>query len=50
MFGVCLSARYDVPDFEALIKVAHAKGVCVICDNTFGAGGFLCRPVTPLSQ
>jgi len=41
----CGNPSYDVPDFEALVKVAHAKGVCVICDNTFGAGGFLCRPI-----
>jgi len=36
--------RYNVPDFEAVVKVAHAKGVPVVVDNTFGAGGYFCRP------
>ena len=26
-------------------KVAHAKGVPVVVDNTFGAGGFFCQPI-----
>ncbi|KAH7031966.1 hypothetical protein B0J12DRAFT_311862 [Macrophomina phaseolina] len=37
--------RYNVPDFEAIAKVAHDAGVPVIVDNTFGAGGFFCRPI-----
>ncbi|KKA31170.1 hypothetical protein TD95_002273 [Thielaviopsis punctulata] len=37
--------RYNVPDFEAIAKAAHAKGVPVIADNTFGAGGYFCRPI-----
>ncbi|KAK5937969.1 Homocysteine/cysteine synthase [Knufia obscura] len=36
--------RYNVPDFEGICKVAHAKGVPVVVDNTFGAGGYFCRP------
>ena len=36
--------RYNVPDFESIVKVAHAKGVPVVVDNTFGAGGYFCRP------
>jgi O-acetylhomoserine/O-acetylserine sulfhydrylase len=36
--------RYNVPDFEAIAKVCDAKGVPFIVDNTFGAGGFFCRP------
>jgi O-acetylhomoserine/O-acetylserine sulfhydrylase len=36
--------RYNVPDFEAIVKVAHAKGVPVVVDNTFGAGGYFCQP------
>ena len=36
--------RYNVPDFEAIAKVAHAKGVPVVVDNTFGAGGYYCQP------
>lgn len=37
--------RYNVPDFEAIAKVAHAKGVPVVVDNTFGAGGYYCQPI-----
>jgi O-acetylhomoserine/O-acetylserine sulfhydrylase len=37
--------KYNVPDFEAIAKVAHAAGVPVIVDNTFGAGGYYVRPI-----
>ncbi|KAL4959881.1 O-acetylhomoserine aminocarboxypropyltransferase/cysteine synthase family protein [Aspergillus stella-maris] len=37
--------RYNVPDFEAIAKVAHEKGVPVVVDNTFGAAGFYIRPI-----
>lgn len=37
--------RYNVPDFEAIAKVAHEKGVPVVVDNTFGAGGYFVRPL-----
>ncbi|KAL9031643.1 MAG: hypothetical protein Q9196_000357 [Gyalolechia fulgens] len=37
--------RYNVPDFEAIVEVAHRKGVPVVVDNTFGAGGYFCRPI-----
>ncbi|KAL1979497.1 hypothetical protein VTN96DRAFT_5694 [Rasamsonia emersonii] len=37
--------RYNVPDFEAIAKVAHEKGVPLVVDNTFGAGGFFVRPI-----
>lgn len=37
--------RYNVPDFEAIVKVAHAHGVPVLVDNTFGAGGYFVRPI-----
>jgi O-acetylhomoserine (thiol)-lyase len=37
--------QLNVPDLEAIAKVAHAKGVAVLVDNTFGAGGYLCRPI-----
>jgi O-acetylhomoserine (thiol)-lyase len=33
-----------VPDFEAIVKIAHDHGIPVIVDNTFGAGGYLVRP------
>ncbi|KAF8431245.1 Cys/Met metabolism PLP-dependent enzyme-domain-containing protein [Terfezia claveryi] len=37
--------KYNIPDFEAIVKVAHDAGVPVIVDNTFGAGGFFVRPI-----
>ena len=37
--------RFNVPDFEAIAKVAHDAGVPLIVDNTFGAAGFICRPI-----
>ncbi|KAF3352102.1 hypothetical protein VdG1_09322 [Verticillium dahliae VDG1] len=37
--------KYNVPDLEAIAKVAHAKGVPLIVDNTFGAGGYFIRPI-----
>ncbi|KAL4938679.1 hypothetical protein BDV06DRAFT_49265 [Aspergillus oleicola] len=37
--------RYNVPDFEAIIKFAHEKGVPVVVDNTFGAAGFYIKPI-----
>lgn len=36
--------RYNVPDFEAIAKVAHEKGVPLVVDNTFGAGGYFAQP------
>ncbi|WP_242345803.1 O-acetylhomoserine aminocarboxypropyltransferase/cysteine synthase family protein [Anaeromyxobacter terrae] len=35
----------NVPDFQALAKVAHERGIPLIVDNTFGAGGYLVRPI-----
>ncbi|KAI8851735.1 O-acetylhomoserine/O-acetylserine sulfhydrylase [Chytridium lagenaria] len=37
--------RHNVPDFEALAKIAHDHGVPLIVDNTFGMGGWLARPI-----
>jgi O-acetylhomoserine (thiol)-lyase len=37
--------RYNVPDLPALAKVAHDAGVPLVVDNTFGAAGYLCRPI-----
>ncbi|KAB8303704.1 hypothetical protein EYC80_005089 [Monilinia laxa] len=37
--------KYNVPDFEAIAKIAHDHGVPLIVDNTFGAGGYFCRPI-----
>lgn len=35
--------RLDVPDFDAITKIAHDNGIPVITDNTF-ASPALCRP------
>ena len=35
----------DVPDFEAISKIAKKHGVPLIVDNTFGGGGYLCNPI-----
>jgi O-acetylhomoserine/O-acetylserine sulfhydrylase len=37
--------RYNVPDFEKIVAIAHEAGVPVVVDNTFGAGGFFARPI-----
>jgi O-acetylhomoserine (thiol)-lyase len=34
-----------VPDFEKIARIAHEHGIPLIVDNTFGAGGYLCRPI-----
>lgn len=36
---------FHVPDFEALAAVARENGIPLIVDNTFGCGGYLCRPI-----
>ncbi|MGN6391096.1 MAG: O-acetylhomoserine aminocarboxypropyltransferase/cysteine synthase family protein [Gemmatimonadales bacterium] len=36
--------RLDVPDFAALAEVAHAAGIPLVVDNTFG-GATLIRPI-----
>ncbi|MGI8747169.1 MAG: O-acetylhomoserine aminocarboxypropyltransferase/cysteine synthase family protein [Deinococcus sp.] len=35
----------NIPDFEAIAAAAHERGVAVIVDNTFGAGGYYCAPL-----
>jgi len=35
--------KLDVPDFEALVKIAHEAGVPLVVDNTIGIG--LTRPI-----
>ena len=37
--------RFNVPDLPAIAEVAHAAGVPFVVDNTFGAAGYLCRPI-----
>ncbi len=36
---------YSIPDFEALAAVAHDAGIPLVVDNTFGAAGYLIRPI-----
>jgi O-acetylhomoserine (thiol)-lyase len=36
---------FVVPDFEALVALARRYDLPVIVDNTFGAGGYLVRPI-----
>lgn len=35
----------NIPDFDAIAEVAHRHDIPLIVDNTFGAGGFLFRPI-----
>ncbi len=37
--------RFNIPDFEALAAVAREAGIPLIVDNTFGAAGYLFRPI-----
>jgi O-acetylhomoserine (thiol)-lyase len=37
--------RFNVPDLPALATIAHDAGIPLIVDNTFGAAGYLCRPI-----
>ena len=36
---------YSIPDFRAVADVAHDTGVPLVVDNTFGAAGYLVRPI-----
>jgi len=37
--------RYNIPDFEAFGSLASRYNIPLIVDNTFAAGGYLCRPI-----
>ncbi|MBI1193148.1 MAG: aminotransferase class I/II-fold pyridoxal phosphate-dependent enzyme [Bacteroidetes bacterium] len=37
--------RFNIPDFEALAALAKKHHLPLIVDNTFGAGGYLFRPI-----
>lgn len=39
------NGKFNVPDLRALADVAHAAGIPLIVDNTFGAAGYLVRPI-----
>lgn len=36
---------FNIPDLDALAKLASRSGIPLIVDNTFGACGYLCRPI-----
>lgn len=36
---------FNIPDFEAFAKLAEKYSIPLIVDNTFGACGYLCRPI-----
>lgn len=37
--------EFNVLEFERLAEIAQRHNIPFIVDNTFGAGGFLCRPI-----
>ena len=37
--------EFNIPDFEAIAKVAQKHEIPLIVDNTFGAGGYLFQPL-----
>jgi O-acetylhomoserine (thiol)-lyase len=36
---------FNIPDFDSLSKLAQKHGLPLVVDNTFGACGYLCRPI-----
>lgn len=38
------NSDFYIPDFEALADLCQKRGIPLIVDNTFGAGGYLFRP------
>lgn len=37
--------EFNIPDFEPIVELARKHEIAVITDNTFGAGGYLFRPI-----
>lgn len=37
--------RFNIPDFEAIAQLAQRYEIPLVVDNTFGAGGYLFRPI-----
>lgn len=35
---------YECPDFDSIKKLCVKQGLPLIVDNTFGMGGYICRP------
>jgi O-acetylhomoserine/O-acetylserine sulfhydrylase len=38
--------EFSIPDFNGLSALASAHNIPLMVDNTFGAGGYYCRPLT----
>lgn len=36
---------FNIPDFEEISALARKHGIPLVVDNTFGACGYLCRPI-----
>ncbi|MDO9579239.1 MAG: O-acetylhomoserine aminocarboxypropyltransferase/cysteine synthase [Bacteroidales bacterium] len=37
--------KFNIPDFDAIAEVAKRHEIPLVVDNTFGAGGYLFRPI-----
>jgi O-acetylhomoserine/O-acetylserine sulfhydrylase len=37
--------KFNIPDFESISAIARNHGIPLLVDNTFGAGGYICRPI-----
>ncbi len=37
--------EFSIPDFEPIAEIARRHGIVLMCDNTFGCGGYLCQPI-----
>jgi len=37
--------EFNVPDFEKIAAIARKYDIPLVVDNTFGAAGYLCRPI-----
>jgi O-acetylhomoserine (thiol)-lyase len=37
--------KFNIPDFDAIAAVAKKNDIPLVVDNTFGAGGYLFRPI-----
>ncbi len=37
--------RFNIPDFERISSIARKNGIPLVVDNTFGAAGYLFRPL-----